>query len=492
MTRTRTVVVLVILLSACATMVTDILKFGSIGVETITRSGVPVSGSEITLYNDVQIMGVGFTDTDGKYLFEFVPPQFYGVHNEPPEGYMRPEDMIGGSSTAFTHQIVIEEGDDKDVSFTFIKIGPGRIDVSVKDPEGNPVEETKVFLYGPFGDLAEKVVDSSGFVSFDPVSFGNKGIRIVPPQVYLETDGGFFYKDALLIDEGWVEEVSFIVDKCLGTLRAGLNDFSGAPVPDYPVRLYSATETVEIKQTETDGIAVFDSISCGNRGLALVEKSGWIFEKGRDLSFHDGIYVKRGTDQTFSFNVQPCSGTLRASVNDVSGAPVPDYPVRLYSATETVEIKQTETDGIAVFDSINCGERALSLVKRPGWIFEEGRDLSFYDVISVTLQSDQAFSFGGTICSGEISVQVEDQSGNHVSGALLELYAENQTWDEDVTGATGSVTFSNACGMDIGVKVTPPSGFTVVQGRGLSFFDGLRPDLNGPAELVFRLQASQD
>ena len=213
MTRTRTVVVLVILLSACATMVTDILKFGSIGVETITRSGVPVSGSEITLYNDVQIMGVGFTDTDGKYLFEFVPPQFYGVHNEPPEGYMRPEDMIGGSSTAFTHQIVIEEGDDKDVSFTFIKIGPGRIDVSVKDPEGNPVEETKVFLYGPFGDLAEKVVDSPGFVSFDPVSFGNKGIRIVPPQVYLETDGGFFYKDALLIDEGWVEEVSFIVDK---------------------------------------------------------------------------------------------------------------------------------------------------------------------------------------------------------------------------------------------------------------------------------------
>ncbi len=486
------VVGLVILLSACATMVTDILEFGSIDVQTVTRAGVPVPGSEIVLYNDIQIMGVGFTDTDGKHLFEFVPPQFYGVHNEPPDGYMRPEDMLGGPSTAYMHQIVIEEGDDKDVSFTFIKIGPGRIDVSVKDLEGKPVEETKVFLYGPFGDLAEKVVGSTGSVSFDPVSFGNKGIRIVPPKLYLETDGGFFYKDALLIDEGWIEEVSFIVDKCLGTLRASVNDASGAPVPDYPVRLYSATETVGVKQTETDGIAVFDSISCGNRGLALVEKSGWIFEEGRDLSFHDGIYVKRGTDQTFSFNIQLCRGTLRASVNDASGAPVPDYPVRLYSATETVGVKQTETDGIAVFDSINCGERALSLVKRPGWLFEEGRDVSFYDGISVTLQSDQAFSFGVTACSGQINVRVEDQSDNPVSGALLELYAGNQTWDEGVTGATGSLAFSGACGMDIGVKVTPPSGYTVTQGRGLSFFDSLRPDLNGPAELVFRLQASQD
>ena len=155
-------------------------------------------------------------------------------------------------------------------------------------------------------------------------------------------------------------------------------------------------------------------------------------------------------------------------------------------------MKQTETDGIAVFDSISCGERALSLVKRPGWLFEEGRDVSFYDGISVTLQSDQAFSFGVTACSGQISVRVEDQSDNPVSGALLELYADNQTWDEGVTGATGSLAFSGACGMDIGVKVTPPSGYTVTQGRGLSFFDNLRPDLNGPAELVFRLQASQD
>ena len=84
MTKPRRVVGLVILLSACATMVTDILEFGSIEVQTVTRSGTPVSGSEIVLYNDVQVMAVGFTGDDGKYRFEFVPPQSYGVHNEPP------------------------------------------------------------------------------------------------------------------------------------------------------------------------------------------------------------------------------------------------------------------------------------------------------------------------------------------------------------------------------------------------------------------------
>ena len=131
MTKSGLLLVLVLLLSACAAWITDILDFGSLEVSTVTRSGAPVSGSELVLYNDLQVMGVGFTDSDGVHRFEFVPPQFYGVHNEPPDGHMRPEDLVGGPSTAYVQGITMKEGDEKSISFTFLRVGPGRIDVSV-------------------------------------------------------------------------------------------------------------------------------------------------------------------------------------------------------------------------------------------------------------------------------------------------------------------------------------------------------------------------
>ena len=239
-----------------------------------------------------------------------------------------------------------------------------------------------------------------------------------------------------------------------------------------------------------NGEAVFDSIPCGNRGLSLVETPGWSFEEGRGLSFHDGISVSRGSDQTFSFTVEPCLGTVRGSVQDVSGSPVTEHPLRLYSSTATLELRDTGVNGEAVFDSIPCGDFGITLLQRPGWIFEEGRGLSFHDGISVINQSNQGFSFSVESCSGEIGIRVEDQNSDPVSGALVELYANNRTWDQDATGADGALTFTDACGMEVGVKVTPPTGYTVQQGRGFSFFDGLNPEPGGQIEVVFRLQSS--
>ena len=281
MTKSGLLLVLVLLLSACAAWITDILDFGSLEVSTVTRSGAPVSGSELVLYNDLQVMGVGFTNANGVHRFDFVPPQFYGVNNEPPDGHMRPEDVMGGPSTAYIQGITMKEGDEQSISFTFVRIGPGRIDVSVTDPKGTAIEDTKVFLYGPEGTLSEKLVSSSGLVSFDQVSFGNRAIRVVPPRSYLDTDEGFFFQHGILIDEGWIEEVSFVLEKCLGTVRGSVQDVSGAPVMEHTVRLYSSTATLEFKDTGVDGVAVFDSIPCGNFGIALVQRPGWVLEEGQ-------------------------------------------------------------------------------------------------------------------------------------------------------------------------------------------------------------------
>ena len=397
--RTGPLVLMIILFSACAVLFTDIVEFGSLEVHTVTRSGAPVTGSELVLYNDVQVMSVGLTDTNGIHRFDFVPPQFYGISNEPPKGHWRIEDLVGGPSTAYIDGITIEEGDQKSFSFTFLRVGPGQINVSVMDSDGIPIEKTQVLVYGSEGTLSEKVVGPSGLVSFDSVSFGNRGVRVVPPRSYLDIDEGFFFQHGLIIDEDWTEEVNFVLEKCLGTIRASVQDASGAPVEGHPLRLYSSTETLEMEDTGVDGLAVFDSIDCGApRGLELTQTPEWFFEEGRGLSFYDGISVTQGSDQTFSFSVERCSG--------------------------------------------------------------------------------------------EIGVRVEDEGGTPVSGAGLELYAGGRTWDEGVTGSDGLLSFTEACGMEIGVRVIPPTGYTVPPGRGFSFYDGLRPDLDGRVDLVFRLQAS--
>ena len=64
MTKTVPFILLILLLSACATLITDILDYGSLEVETVTRSGSPVPGTEIALYNDVQVVALGFTGTE--------------------------------------------------------------------------------------------------------------------------------------------------------------------------------------------------------------------------------------------------------------------------------------------------------------------------------------------------------------------------------------------------------------------------------------------
>ena len=296
---------------------------------------------------------------------------------------------------------------------------------------------------------------------------------LVPPREYLDSDEGFFFQHGILIDEGWTEEVSFILEKCLGTVRGSVQDISGTPVIEHTVRLYSSTATLELKDTGADGLAVFDSIPCGNRGLSLVETPGWFFNQGRGLSFHDGISVSRGSDQTFSFTVEPCRGTVRGSVQDVSGAPVVEHTVRLYSSTATLELKDTGADGVAVFDSIDCGNRGLSLVETPGWSFEEGRGLSFHDGISVTHQSDQTFSFTVEPCRGTVRGSVQDISGAPVTEHPIRLYSSTATLELKDTGADGVAVFDSIpCG-NFGIALVQRPGWIFEEGRGLSFHDGI-------------------
>ncbi len=100
MTRFRAPLIAVTLATAalatsCAEVVTDILEYGSIEVQATRRDGEPVEGAYLILYIGAQTRGAATTDAQGIHRFELVPPNVYGVYAEPPEGYQRPEILLG-------------------------------------------------------------------------------------------------------------------------------------------------------------------------------------------------------------------------------------------------------------------------------------------------------------------------------------------------------------------------------------------------------------
>lgn len=479
--------------AGCADIVSDVFDYGVVDVTTLRRNGDPVPGAEVTLFNDIQVMARGHTNEQGTYRFEFVAPRPYGVRGEPPEGYTRPENVVGGPSTAFKDGFVMEEGGSGSVAFTYVKEGPGRIRVRVSRGDGTAVEDGLVYVYGPGGVLASDSLDSSGEILFDPVSFGNRGVGVEPPLRYLDHGERTFEESGLLIEEDWTEEVSFVLEPCVGTIRGVVEDPSGGPVSGFPLVLFGPQEVVESRQTDAQGEAVFGPFSCRafleSFGLALEPRLGWVFETGRGQDFYDGIRVTRDAVTSRTFTVEACSPDIHVGVREDGGDPIQGVPVLLFTSEGLLEERVSDSGGSLVFPAVPCGrEYGLRVLPGIGFTVEEGRGTSFYDGIVLSPGPGPSFTFVLDRCSAPVEVLVTDESGAPVPGADLHLFTSTATWASATTGADGRWTFSDVpCGQEYGVKVSPPGGYTVEEGRGSSFFDGLVLEDGVPVDVVFRL-----
>lgn len=385
--RITQVVFSILLLGGCAELVTDILEYGSVVVETRRRSGDPVAGVRLTLYTGTRVMAIGQTGADGRFLFENLPPDVrggYGVYAEPPEGYARPEEILGGASVATFHDgLGLEEGEQKTATFTYVKIGPGAISVTVRGLDGTPVPGILVTLYRPTGPEGKGVSGADGGVRFDPVPFGNWGVALLDlPAGFLDWDEGAPFLDGIPIEEGSEEAVAFTLEPCQGTLAARVVDPNGAPVAGYPVQLYNASVVLEEGVTGADGVRSFGPLGCLEFGMKLGRLLPWLFDEGPQKDFFDGIRVTRGSLQTFRFEVVRCAGMVRIRVEDLGGVPVPGAGLTLYTSQGEVARGMTDATGAFGFPDAVCGvQYGVSVQPPSGFTVTEGRGSSFFDGI---------------------------------------------------------------------------------------------------------------
>lgn len=370
-----------LLFSACADWVTDIPPYGEIEVRASRTNGAPVAGTRLVLYIGAQQRGIGYTDSLGLHRFRFVPPNVYGVYADPPAGYVRPEMLLGGATTAFIDGLQVGAGERKSILFTYLKEGPGRITVAVREPDGSPVRGTEILLYSPKRVFAAARIIDHPEVTFDPVAFGIWGVRAVPPEVYLEEGQRDHVVDGILVEEGSAQAVSFVLEKCLGTLIARVRTSAGQPVSAFSVRLYEPAGPVEEKTTDQAGEAAFGPLLCRTFGLVVLPKLGWEFEEGYGKSYWDGLRVQRGVRRVVDFIADPCVGVIEARVSDQNGMPVPGVRLALYVSEGEIRHGFTDESGIQRFTDLPCGRDYGVRIwpHPPGYSLEEGRGKSFFD-----------------------------------------------------------------------------------------------------------------
>src|SRR5262249_23101059 len=113
---------------------------------------------------------------------------------------------------------------------------------------------------------------------------------------------------------------------------------------------------------------------------------------------------------------------------------------------------------------------------------------SYQDNLIVDAGSSDTAVFHLARCAGTLRALAIDQSGLAVAGSTIVFYTSTQQLGQMATGADGRATFSLApCATQLGMIVTPAAGYSVPDGRGSRFIDGLTVVNNATVDVVFHL-----
>jgi hypothetical protein len=271
-----------------------------------------------------------------------------------------------------------------------------------------------------------------------------------------------------------------------------VTDSSGAPVVGTEVQIYEPKRTVATSVTNGAGRVAFDSLPFGVYGVVVSRPELYrSFRATNDslYKYRDGFIVDEGWKDSAFVVLARCAGTVRATVTDDAGAPVPGVRARLYTVAGVLQTLTTASNGQAVFPNAECAtQMGVRIESTFTHVAAEGRGTSFADGVFLTNGAVADLQLRVQRCSGLVRVLVRDQTGAPVNAAGLLLYASTGPLTPTTTGSDGRALIPAPCGMQLGVRVQPPAGYSVVEGRGTSFVDGFTMTNGAAMDITFTLQ----
>jgi hypothetical protein len=338
---------------------------------------------------------------------------------------------------------------------------------------------------------------ASGSYTFTQVPFGLYGVTIFPPDGYVLPEsviGGpstSARQNMQLTAEGLAPLSFKLLRSGSGAILVETRSPTGAPVAGIQVTLYGNDGIIKRDLTAASGRVAFANVPIGVYGVSVSRPRG-LYDYKEDPNFAiDKQVIESGTLDTLRVTLTPCQGTVRARVRDDSGSAVAGIAALLYAGDGFSMRGVTDDAGVATFDGVGCGEYGLVLAPRLGYQVLPTRGHGFVDAIPVSRAAPlaaPALSIARDNCSSAIRARVVDNAGLAVQSAQVKLYTAAGDFRQAVTDAAGNVNFDQLpCTGEFGVMVQPAQGYTVVNGRGTSFFDAIRP---GGPDLVFRVTRS--
>jgi hypothetical protein len=148
--------------------------------------------------------------------------------------------------------------------------------------------------------------------------------------------------------------------------------------------------------------------------------------------------------------------------------------LQLYTSQGVVAEGRTDEAGVHEFAAVACGDYGIFIERGLGLRFVGGGPIWLVDGLLLGMDELREVQLTFERCEGRFRARVVDSAGAAVEGARVTLYAPQGIIGEGRTGATGVYDFGAVpCHTEYGVMVEPPAGYTVEEGRGSSYFDGI-------------------
>lgn len=274
-----------------------------------------------------------------------------------------------------------------------------------------------------------------------------------------------------------------------GEVRVTVTTNAGMPVAGVSLSLYTGQRPIEYAHTDDAGTYTFQRVPAGNYGVIAAIPAGMGDLSESPFLYRDNLDVVPNEARAVSFTFVSCAGSLAVATRDTAGAPAPGVPITLYDGTGELQTQPTASDGISRFAAVGCGEYGVRLGESPSYTVVAGRGTSYADGLRISRAApDLSVAFQVRRCRATIHVRALDASNAGVAGATVTVFTSLGELVKGVTGADGTLDFtSTPCGMELGVSVSPPTGYSVPSGRGTSVFDGIRLVDGGATDIVFHL-----
>ncbi|MGH7618532.1 MAG: MSCRAMM family protein [Gemmatimonadaceae bacterium] len=271
---------------------------------------------------------------------------------------------------------------------------------------------------------------------------------------------------------------------------------NGTPVPNANLALYTGQRPMGYAATAADGRFIFQDVPQGNYGVIITPPSGYdVIEHlihAPPSTYKDNLNVADDTLSPVRFTLlKRGPGSVTVHVAETGVGDIAGVPVTLYSPTDLLGKATTNSTGRVSFPSVPFGVYGV-VIERPPLFrdYVQPRDSvsSYQDDIVIDDGFSDTTSFFMRRCAGTMRAVLVDDSGAPVPATTVLFYSSDGQLSVGASGPSGIVQFSAApCAVQLGMYITPGPGYTVPDGRGFRFIDGLTLTNGGNVQATFHL-----